>query len=278
MIRVLLTIIVLACASLHAQQKPLTKDDIVRMVQQGIPSATIADAIRNAPVVAFTATPDDRAELEKQGVPKQVTDAMVQRLMAYTGTAPFEGRRDRGPQNTIGTNGRLSSEEYGVQAGSVIGEGGGGLAFGSGIGAEPHVEGGVTVGLHRYFGLFAQGGYSRLASGSISCSPGFCLVNAKADLKYFAGGIEAVASNRSRTVPYGKAGYAYTKGGASVTSGNFGVSTSIGVPALEFGGGIRFYLGRKFGVYGDVTAQHFVGPYGGNTIGATTFGFFAQSK
>ena len=60
------------------------------MVQQGMPSATVAETVRTAPRIAFTATSEDRSELERQGVPKVVTAAMLERTQKGTDLPPFD--------------------------------------------------------------------------------------------------------------------------------------------------------------------------------------------
>jgi hypothetical protein len=183
-----------------------------------------------------------------------------------------------------------NDEWHGSRLGSVAIGANGGITYVSalkdvpGLGStHPTVGGWVSVGLHRYFGLFVQAGYSPLANASGSyCAYGVCAgVSANANIIHVAAGLEAVGSNRSRVVPYGRVGWGYGRGAASTSvnilnQGWVGASISQGAPAIAFGGGIRTYLTEHFGLSGGLDAYRTVGNYGGNTFLMPVGGVFAQ--
>jgi hypothetical protein len=58
---------------------------------------------------------------------------------------------------------------YGLRSGSVAGFGAAGVAYSSGVtGVHPTFGGGLEVGLSRYFGVFGEGGYSRMLNESVT--------------------------------------------------------------------------------------------------------------
>jgi hypothetical protein len=168
-------------------------------------------------------------------------------------------------------------EGYGSQLGTVVGFGGAGLTYSSGMtGVHPGFGGGFEIGLHRYLGVFGEGGYNRMLNEKVTgCYLASCLsVNAKASLVHAAGGIEVIGSNHSRVVPFGKFGMGYGHASGSV----MGFGASNGAPAIAFGGGVRAYINTHFGFQAQVLGLHYVGNHGGGTTGVSTFGVFAQSK
>src|SRR4051794_9402276 len=78
-----------ACGD-RMREKGAVVDDIVRMVKMGIRPAINIDAIRTTPTVSFTATAEDRADLEHQGVPREVTAAMLARMYEGSTLPPTE--------------------------------------------------------------------------------------------------------------------------------------------------------------------------------------------
>jgi len=91
------------------QQTSLSKEDVVRMTQQGIAPATLAEIVRTSPRITFSATAQNRAELEKQGVAKEVTAAMLDRTYQGTELPPFEkpkGARKR--EDAVAMNAAMS--------------------------------------------------------------------------------------------------------------------------------------------------------------------------
>ena len=97
-------------------------------------------------------------------------------------------------------------------------------------------------------------------------------------MAHAAGGAEVVTTNRSRFVPYAKIGMGYGRATGSATVDGFNANASSGSAAVVFGGGVRVYLYRHFGLVGDVLGFHFVGDHGGGTTVFSTIGIFVQSK
>jgi hypothetical protein len=170
---------------------------------------------------------------------------------------------------------------YGFQPGTVVGWGGGGGTYASGLtGIHPTVGGGIEVGFHRYLGIFGEGGYSRMLNESVSgCAYGYCAsATAKASAIQVGGGLEVVGTNHSRFVPYGKIGMGYVRGYGSASSSGYSYSASAGAPAIVFGGGFRAYVNHHFGIDTQFTGLRTVGNYGGGTTGIGTVGICLQSK
>lgn len=80
-----LTILWLAVAipALFAQQsqKPLSNDDVIRMVKAGVPDSTIISAIKSTPA-KFDLSPDALVVLHKEGVNEKILQAMVAGMSA----------------------------------------------------------------------------------------------------------------------------------------------------------------------------------------------------
>src|SRR5262245_4721048 len=80
----------------------------------------------------------------------------------------------------------------------------------TGSGLHPALLGGVSVGVHKYLGVFALGGNRRLGDSASGCMVVYCAsASAKLNPYQLGGGLEVVASDRSRFVPYGRFGAAY---------------------------------------------------------------------
>ena len=172
------------------------------------------------------------------------------------------------------------NEGYGFQPGTVVGWGAGGGTFASGMtGFHPTIGAGLDIGFHKYLGIFVEGGYSRVMNENITaCAYGYCAsANAKASMVQGGGGLEVVATNQSRFVPYGKIGMGYVRGIGSASSGGYSYGTSAGAPAILGGGGFRAYLNGHFGIDIQVTGLRTVGNNGGGTTGVVTVGVFVQS-
>lgn len=169
---------------------------------------------------------------------------------------------------------------HGLQLGSVTAFGGAGFSYSSGLsGVHPNFGGGVSVGLHRYFGVFAEGGYSRMGNvNDATCSPACVYTDVKLSFTDFAGGLEVVGTNRSRIVPFAQVGVGYGRGTGSVAFSGFSLSASTGTTAIAFGGGIRAYLSHHVGISVDVMGLRLVGNEGGGTVGVSRLGVFVQSK
>jgi len=183
---------------------------------------------------------------------------------------------------------QAQEESYGFNLGTVLMGATGSISYSSalediGLGSvHPTVGGGVSVGLHKYFGLFAHGGDTPVASASAkSCVYGVCAnARASANIIHVVGGFEVIGTNRSRFVPFGRVGFGYGRGAVSgsVSTAYGGVSATVsqGTPDVAFGGGLRTYLTRHFGISAGWDAYRTVGNNGGNTFFMPVGGVFAQ--
>lgn len=170
-----------------------------------------------------------------------------------------------------------SEVPYGFQLGSVAIGGNGGVTYTSALsGVHPNFNGEISVGLHKYLGLFGQGGYSPVAHETY-CAYGYC-ADASAHITFFSGGLEVVGTNHSRIVPFGRIGFGYGLGVASASVAGFSASVSQGAPAISFGGGVRTYITKHFGFTAGVQAYRTVGNYGGNSFIMPVGGVFGQFR
>ena len=143
----------------------------------------------------------------------------------------------------------------------------------------PTFGGGFEVGLHRYFGVFWDGTYTRLVNDGVAvCTNVACISgDVKASAIVFSGGLEVVGTNRSRVVPYAKVGMGYGREWASIFGVGF-FGDSIRAPAIAFGGSVHIYITQHFGIESQVLGYRFFHNGGGSTAIIPTFGVFAQSK
>jgi len=171
-------------------------------------------------------------------------------------------------------------EFRGIQPGSVIGFVGAGPGYdSSSSGIHPSFGGGLAIGLTQHFGLFAESDYTMIPTPSPSTSyilgilpVCFCGGN-RPDLVNIAAGLELVGSNHSHFVPYAKIGPGFGHA-------DHGFSDYVGTSAaaIAFGGGLRVYIKKNFGIQAQALAQHYIGGSGGGTTMLPTFGVFLQSR
>jgi hypothetical protein len=187
-------------------------------------------------------------------------------------------------QNVVPPAGGEEPSSYGFQRGTVLGFASGGGMHASGpSGFNPAAGAGLEVGLHKYFGLFVDGGWSRASAGYASCLyGGWCQAEAvKANFYNAAAGFEVMGTNHSRFVPYAKIGAGYLDGvGTSYSiSGPYSLtaSDSTGSLVARFGGGLRTYLTHHVGIDIQVNALQRLGSGGGTMVGPTV-GLFFQTK
>jgi hypothetical protein len=194
-----------------------------------------------------------------------------------TGISPIGGAPVIGSGTLQNAVGKPPSQggPYGFQVGSVAAEGGAGFIFTSGLSGEhTNFSGDVSVGVHKHLNIFGEGGYSTIHQ--TPCNNYYC-VEASENLTYFAGGLEIVGPTWSRFVPYARVGAGYGRGEGSVSlNGNGTEEVSGESVALAFGGGVRMYLTRHFGISAGVQVLDFVS--GGGTVFMPTASVFAQSK
>src|ERR1022692_3977233 len=278
-------------------------DGLMALQQAGVPDRIVRAMVarqHGEPISLHDALPICLMALQQAGVPDRIVRAMVARqhgepisgfapaVATAAGPAvcawpcwhaPKTGAQSvlpsgKGPVNTPGP---YATGLYGFRLGSVAADGGGGFTYSSGLsGLHPNFGGGLSVGVNKYLGIFGQGGYSPLAQGTY-CDGTGC-AGASAHLTYVAGGVELIATNRSRVVPYARVGAGYGRGVVSFSGSSLNVDVSQGSPALDFGGGIRAYVTRHFGISAGAQVLHFVGSSGGGTVVMPTAGVFAQSK
>lgn len=272
--------------------KQMTNASVAQMVKAGVAQDLIVTAIAISEP-HFRLDPESLMALHQVGVPDDIVRAMMAKQQGQpaaspaglaTGAAapdcpwPCWRTAKVGARSSVLPSDKPQNSEvgpYGFQLGSLAAEGTGGATLVSGLSSVyPGFGGGLSVGLHRYLGIFGQGGYSQLLHGTYCDN--FC--TASAHLTYFAGGLELVATNRSRIVPYARFGAGYGRGVVSVSADNTTLDVSQGSVAVAFGGGVRAYIGRHFGITAGVQILHFVGSAGGNTVYMPTAGLFAQSK
>jgi hypothetical protein len=77
----LLTVALTLALAAFAQQHPLTNADVVHAIEQGSSTDAIIQSIKTARSVDFRISPEYTPQLEKAGVPKEVIDAMIRRVM-----------------------------------------------------------------------------------------------------------------------------------------------------------------------------------------------------
>lgn len=145
---------------------------------------------------------------------------------------------------------------YGLQRGSVGVFAGGGAQISAG--AHPAINGGVDIGLAKYIGLYAN------ATGVLAYS-------ANVGEFFGGGGVMVSGNNRSRIVPFARAGMEYGRvevfhwGGANV-------------PVARYGGGFDAYVTKHFGIETQVGGLRTLGHLGGDNAGFVTFGAFYRSR
>jgi len=177
---------------------------------------------------------------------------------------------------------------YGLQKGSVGGTLSLGAAHMTGLqGLHAGGQGTVDIGLHKYVGVFMQAGWTPIRSDGSACSYGYCATaRGSANLYDLGAGVEVVGSNRSRFVPYGRLGVAYTHGSesASITAGGYGYggyysySYSTSAPAIVTGGGLKTYITHRLSLDTQLSLLRTVGQNGGGWVIAPTVGVSFQSK
>lgn len=166
---------------------------------------------------------------------------------------------------------------YGFQLGTIAGSASFGAAhIGSLNGMHPAILGSFDIGLHKYLGVFADGGWSH--AGASACG-GFNCASVGVHMYNVSGGLEVVGTNHSRIVPYARIGFGYVDARASASVNGFtAASAAAGAPAARFGGGVRAYLNHHIAVDAQLTALRTFSNGGGATIIAPTVGVFFQSK
>lgn len=189
-----------------------------------------------------------------------------------------------GKQSTVAsTSEKKEAAPYGFRLGTVSGAVEFGGMYMQGVrGIHPALLGRFEAGLHKYVGVFMEGGYSRAGDNGSVCVSYYCAsYNVRSNFYSFGGGMEVIGSNRSRVVPYGKFGLAYAYGTDSADVSGVITGTirdGAGAPAILTGGGVRTYITHNVGINTHVSVLRTVGNYGGAWIFAPTVGVFFQSK
>jgi hypothetical protein len=160
---------------------------------------------------------------------------------------------------------------------------GGGITADQGGGTHPLVGGAAAYALGDNFHLFGEFSYSPLASASFSAtnSSGVTASGSEsAKLANFGGGLDyTFLSPHSKLRPYvtGAFGLAHQYGTASESDG-YGNSVSVSASSNAFyaavGGGVRLYVGKRWGLKPEVRYERFQNTQGGNNTVMYTVGVF----
>jgi hypothetical protein len=145
---------------------------------------------------------------------------------------------------------------YGLDRGSVGVVVDGGMQIKNG--AHPTLNGTVDFGLLKYFGLYAESGYT-------------LAYNAQLGEYYGGGGVEVTGNNRSRIIPFARAGMDYGR----MTAFGYG---GTNVPAVHVAGGMDAYVTRHFGLEAKFGLLHGWKNGLSSSLPDVTFGVFYRSK
>lgn len=269
LIKILIPSLFFAFAALGQQpDKALTKEDIVRMVQQGLPTVTIVDAIHKAPEIGFTsATPEERAEMERQGIPRQVTQAMVDRLQT-TQVMLDEMRKKNSAGKPKSRFLRHGNNAWYLEPGRVEAWGQFGV---NGWWRDPlpyaswSSGGGVAVGVRRMVAFTGEYNYNNILDGSIRFPYHGVYYTSVASGGFHDALGSIRVSTPGRIAAYGTAGLGLVTLRATAT--NLPVIGTVGghftEGAMAFGGGLKAGINHGVGFQADV---RFLRPLGLNNI------------
>ena len=160
------TLLLSLLAFTAAAQEPLTNTDVVRMVQQQIPAATIIQAIRDAPAVNFRIAPEFQPDLEKAGVPRPVVDAMIRRVMADESRSPVASARPRS-DNSRPSPDTMSGPRAGAENSWVLSRGHGETVIRGGFNGQENYQSyavgtGFAFGLNRFAAVVGEYNYNHV--------------------------------------------------------------------------------------------------------------------
>ena len=134
---------------------------------------------------------------------------------------------------------------------------GGAITMNSGVGTHATYGGGAAVLLGDNVHVFGEFGISTLASEQVSS--GSVSATGTAKLANYGGGVDySFGSSGSRFRPYVLAGVGV--GHFYATGSGGGASVSLGITNQfyeAFGGGVRMYLGKQWGLKPEVRYQHY---------------------
>jgi hypothetical protein len=256
-----------------ATEEVMTNATVVKMVQAKISPDLILLAIANGQP-HFDIDSASIGVLVEAGVTTDIIKAMAAKQSAqsfraaeqqlpFPAVPPVQAQVKSPVQAPSNIHG---DDLYGFQLGSVEVEGVGGVMYIRHGGVQPTFGGGLSVGLNKYVGLFGQGGYTPL--NDTYCLYTSCATVA-AHLVNVTGGLEVMSALYRRVVPFGRFGGGYMRGST------YGSSAGAGV--LSFGGGVRTYVTKHFGLTAGLQVFHGVHG-GGSFIYLPTVGLFGQSK
>lgn len=156
--------------------------------------------------------------------------------------------------------------------------GGGGTTMNGGVGTQGFYGGSAGVRFHENFRVFGEMGFSQLGSLSATANSGGTTYAATigANLLSFGGGLDYSFRPSEKVDPYllVAVGGAHITGTVSAaTSSGFSGSISTGVGNMVyagFGGGVRFFIGRKWGIKAEGRFQR----YGSSELGTLSAGYY----
>jgi hypothetical protein len=161
---------------------------------------------------------------------------------------------------------------------------GGGITVDDGGGTHPLFGGAAAFGLGDNFHLFGEFSYIPLpsSSGSATLSSGATVTGSQsAKLADFGGGLDySFLSSQSKLRPYvvGAFGLAHTFDTLSLSANGTSASVSMGSNGFYAGagGGVRLYVGKRWGLKPEVRYQRYQSTQGGgsNTVMYTVGVFY----
>ena len=156
----------------------------------------------------------------------------------------------------------------------------GGATYGGGLGTHGLFGGGGSFRIANNIRLLGEFGYSPI--GSASVSGGGVSASASAHLFDFGGGADySFLSPTSKARPYfvGVVGGEHLTANLSVTGSGISpasASGSLNAVYWGFGGGLRYSIGKGWGIKPEIRYQHSVNT--GNTVLFTVGGFFRAGE
>ena len=165
--------------------------------------------------------------------------------------------------------------DYALTAGGIELGGFGGLNVfkDTGQGAEPTLGGEFAVGLHRNFALYAEGAWNSVVAFKFS---DVATTEVSASVWDVSGGVQVSVPNKTRVVPYFRAGPSLVVISARAKLGGATIaSESLYEFATNLGGGAKVHINANLGVLVDI--RGFRGP-NVDWWGRATVGVFYQFK
>jgi hypothetical protein len=242
--------LLISCAvSLFGQsQQPLTNDDVIRMVQQGISSATIIESVKTARAVVFKITPEDQPALVAASVPRPVIVAMIERVMRDESRSNYDMPKESSATNRA-SNGttQQGTDPWSLRPGKseMMMRIGGGTFRNQLYGRtyEWYAGGGLGFGVTRYLAGIGEYSYSQLTGDSF-----LGLVQGRIKMQ------DALFGARLSMPGLRGTGYVFAGGGFArydTEVSSLGRITQTN-PAIGLGGGLSFAITPAAGVQWEI--------------------------